>query len=119
MSHFVRLPPERWGELSSVFREEFGTDEMPDTARFEIRVKEEGGAIIAFYMLERMVVHGGPFWVAPSRRGRGLARGMAEDALKLTEGEKVFISATTPEVEHLAESLGLTRIKGRLWHKRG
>jgi GNAT superfamily N-acetyltransferase len=113
------LPPDRWHELSPVFRAEFGTDEMPDPARFEIRVKEGGGEIVAFYMLERKVVHGGPFWVAPSRRGNGLAREMAEDALTLTEGEKVYISAMTPEAEHLAESLGLTRIKGRLWHKRG
>ena len=117
MSDFLQLPPSEWWQLRKVFVSEFGTDEMPDPDRFEVYAKLEEGQIIAFFMLERRVVHGGPFWVAPEHRGNGLAREMAEEAFRLTAGEKGYISATTPEIDHLADSLGLTPIRGRLWHK--
>lgn len=111
------LPPERWHELAEVFRGEFGTDEMPDPERTEIRAEfDSEGSVMCFYLLER-VVHAGPFYVAPGWRGRGLAREMAQEALRLTEGEEGYIAATRPEVEHLAGDLGLVRITGSLWCK--
>jgi GNAT superfamily N-acetyltransferase len=111
-----KLPPSEWGQLKAVFVEEFGTDEMPDPATTEIYAAYDGGRLICFFPLET-VVHAGPFWVRPAYRGTGLAREMAEEALKLTEGREGYITATRPEIEHLAEDLGLTKIKGTLWCK--
>lgn len=111
------LDPQDWGWLKEVFVSEFGTDEMPDPRRTEIRVLwGDDGEIAAFYLTE-VVKHAGPFWVREQDRGKGLARQMAEEALALAEGQEGYIAATVPAVEHLAESLGLVRVRGSLWCK--
>jgi GNAT superfamily N-acetyltransferase len=111
------LPPEYWQALKPVFVSEFQTDEMPDPETTEVRaVLEPDGRVACFYLNERDITHASAFWVAPDLRGMGLARLMAEDALSRAEGEG-YIAAMTPEAEHLAESLGLTRIAGTLWRK--
>jgi GNAT superfamily N-acetyltransferase len=110
------LSPKEWPRLKEIFASEFGTDEMPDPATTEIYAGTEGDEVICFFMRER-VVHAGPFYVAPEHRGQGLARRMAEQALEMSRGEEVYVSVTTPEAKHLAESLGLTRIAGTLYCK--
>ena len=110
------LEPDEWWRLGVVFVEEFGTQEVPDPKRTKIYVGVEDGRVVGFFLMER-VIHAGPFWVAPNHRGKGVARRLAEEALRLAEGEEGYIAATRPEVEHLAESLGLTKIEGSLWCK--
>lgn len=110
------LLPEEWPRLRSVLLEQFGVKELPDPATAEVYASFEGDTPICFFIMER-VTHAGPFYVHPVLRGRGLARMMAQMAVELTEGQEVYISSTTPEVGHIAESLGLVPVVGRLWCK--
>jgi GNAT superfamily N-acetyltransferase len=113
---FELLPPSEWGQLKEVFVRDFGTDETPDPETAEVYALREGGEVVCFFLLER-VLHAGPFWVRERDRGKGLGRKMAEAAMRIAGDREGYIAATVPEAERLAESLGMVRIKGSLWCK--
>ncbi len=115
--NFETLKPSEWHRLAPVFSAEFGARELPDPSLSILRAGlNERGGIACCYLLER-VVHAGPFWVSPERRGAGLARLMVGDAVRLTAGAEVYTAATTPAATHLCESLGLVKVKGTLFCK--
>lgn len=111
----VQIPPSDWPKLQAMFVRDFGTDELPDAETTEIYAEVDESGIVGLFLLER-VVHM-TLLVSPEHRGNGVARRLASEALKLTEGREGYISATRPEIEHLAEDLGLTRVEGALYCK--
>ena len=96
---------------------EFGVGCLPDPRTSEVYAALDGRVEPACFFVMERVRHAGPFVVREDLRGRGLARAMAERALSLGGSEEGYISALTPEANHLAESLGLVRVDGTLWCK--
>jgi len=110
------LEDNEYYKLVDIFAEH--EDEMPDPKLSRIAVVEikETEEIIGFFCFQ-LYGHTEPLWVAPAYRKEGITIKLIEMLLPLTERGKTFMIATTPEVVHLCEKLGLRKIKHPVYVK--
>lgn len=107
------LPPAEWARLAGTEAETIWP--RLDPARASVLVVEDGGAIVATWIL-MSVVHAECLWIAPAHRGRtSVARRLWAFMHRTARAMGVPVVATaalSDEVRGLLEHVGATKVPG-------
>lgn len=95
---------------SQIDLDEWNEVEIPDGV--EVYGIIEDGEIVAWYMKEQ-VVHCGPFWVDPTRRGGKLAGELMRHCSETVP--HAYIPTLSPQTAKMCEKFGLVRVDGALY----
>jgi hypothetical protein len=107
----VTVTDEEWDRIEAILAARGWASLNRELSR--IRVAEEDGQLVAFFVLQ-LYPHAEPMFIIPSKRGTGLAEELADDMLAYLVEVKArgwMVIASNPAIEKLAEERGMVRLE--------
>lgn len=111
------LRPEEWSFLFPIFDAEGAKVPSPTTSF--VAAAFDGPDLVGFWVAQAMI-HAGPLWIRPDRRGSGLWRKLSaalEGQMTSRPGAGYYSFSAEPKVEAIFQKLGYREMPYKVWAK--